>query len=153
MRSAANFMGLPLMMFVVAVGNTSLRICTPEFSSASHLNSASNSKFSNACVVQRKLLPVPETDAPVSTPSSTVYLALPLCSSQPSRFLPLNKSTQPFCASRGLVEKTPRAVANKKKPDAFICFGIRRIIAKSGYETNHSLILEKSVFHLRNICG
>src|ERR1035438_4772788 len=124
MRSAANFMGLPLMMFVVAVGNTSLRICTPEFSSASHLNSASNSKFSNVCVVQRKLLPVPETDSPVSTPSATVYLALPLCSSQPSRFLPLNKSTQPSCARSVEVARTVAAKVSENKRAVFIGFGM-----------------------------
>src|ERR1017187_4388215 len=120
MRSAANFIGLPLMMFVVAVGKTSLRICTPEFSSASHLNSASNSKFSNVCVVQRKLLPVPETDSPVSTSSATVYLALPLCSSQPSRFLPLNKSTQPSCARDGAAATVMNARVKENKWRAFM---------------------------------
>src|ERR1039457_7614939 len=115
MRSAANFMGLPLMRFVVAVGNTSLRICTPEFSSASQLNSNSNSKFSNVCAVQRKLLPVPETDSPVSTPSSMVYLALPLCSDQPSRFLPLNKSTQPSCARNGTAARVRKERVRENK--------------------------------------
>src|ERR1039457_6829019 len=146
MRSAANFMGLPLMRFVVAVGNTSLRICTPEFSSASHLNSASNSKFSNVCVVQRKLLPVPETDSPVSTPSATVYLALPLCSFEPSRFLPLNRLTQPSCARSDDAEKIANAETSEKNGEAFIRCGTGRIITNPGYETNLSSLLKNLCF-------
>src|SRR5277367_6618348 len=99
MRSGGNLISLPLMFKVRASGKTSLRICTPELSIASHLSSSSSSKFPNACVVQRKLLPVPETDSPVNTPSATVYFALPLCSTQPSRFVPLKRFTHPFCAS------------------------------------------------------
>src|ERR1035437_2791073 len=108
------------MCSVRASGNKSARICTPEFSSASHLNSSSNSKFSNVWLVQRKLLPVPETDSPVSTPSATVYLALPLCSDQPSRFLPLNKSTQPSCARNGAAARVRHERVRENSWRAFI---------------------------------
>src|SRR5208282_6643281 len=119
-RSAANLISLPPMIFVVASGKTSLRNCTPELSSASHLYSSSNSKFSNVCVVQRKLLPDPVTDSPVSTPSPTVYLAWPLCSAQPSRFFPLNKLTQPFCAETGAAARTAAANRSENGLEVFI---------------------------------
>src|SRR5208283_2741680 len=120
MRSGGSLISLPSTFKVRAWGKTLLRICTPELSKASHRYSSSSSKLPNVCVVHRKLLPEPETDSPVSTPSATVYLALPLCSSQPSRFVPLNRLTQPFCASSGDSGETARAEASKKNFDAFI---------------------------------
>src|SRR5450759_3326043 len=118
------------MLFVLASGKTSLRICTPELSRASHLYSNSNSKSPKICVVQRKLLPESATDSPISTPSWIVYLALPLCSAQPSRFFPLNKLTQPSCAKTGGAARIAAANMSKNGLDVFT--GLMDMDALSG---------------------
>src|SRR5262245_44006073 len=79
----------------LAASNTWLRICTPEFSRGSTLNSSSRMKSPYSLFVHRKELGVLGTLRPTTAPSSTEYLALPPCCVQPSSDLPSNSGLNP----------------------------------------------------------
>jgi hypothetical protein len=73
-------------------------------------------------VVQRKELPVPSTVLPTTAPSSTRYSAVPLCCSQPSRFLPLKRAVHSSDWARA-VATARRAARGKRSADFMVAEG------------------------------